>query len=53
MSSHFVIEEGFNQSVSIELDGMNGSEIVYDETSSDASDSANGLSGLSGSRASS
>merc|ERR1712029_542402 len=29
----------------LELDGINGSEIVYDETSSDASDSTNGLTG--------
>jgi len=29
----------------LELDGINGSEIVYDETSSDASDSTNGLNG--------
>jgi len=33
----------------LELDGINGSEIVYDDTSSDASDSTNGLGGLSGS----
>ena len=47
----FLLREGFTESVSIELDGINGSEIVYDETSSDASDSTH-LSGLSGSRAS-
>merc|ERR1712179_295615 len=33
----------------LELDGINGSEIVYDDTSSDASDSTNGLNGISGS----